>query len=205
MRQSLLIENIGKSILASVFTALLTLALCFMVNPQTAMAQDDRVIVGLGAGAINFSADDEIRALQDMDRGAMGDLFAEYYPLESLGFGFRVIQTWVDKDITHIRIANQMLTASLVSGLIADYARVGVMAGFGSSLYSHEVNSPAGCTHATSEGQAQFADAFLDWGAEGIGARLGVRILKTDLDNLNGVAVDGSGTGWYLHLRWSIE
>ncbi len=54
------------------------------------------------------------------------------------------------------------------------------------------------------------AGAYVDWGGEGFGARFGVNALSTDLGSIpvegqaDPVAVDTSGQGAYLDLRWAF-
>ena len=105
----------------------------------------------------------------------------------------------LQKEVT---VQSNLLTLHWVPLGGRSYTRVGILVGAGSASYNAtEDFGPSG----SSSGSAPLAGAYVDWGAEDFGGRFGVHLLNTDLDNLNGLQVDGSGTTFYLDLRWAID
>jgi len=194
-----------------------------------AWAQYDQVaVVGLGLGAHTYSTIDEVRegsAAFDNDdelaSGGMSQLYGEWYFLGPMGVGLRGISisssrsyiyntTTIDHTVT---VSATLVTAHWVPLRFADdYARIGLLAGAGGAGYESKVtvsdstspNVTLEGTESTS-GTAGLVGAYIDWGGEAFGARFGGGSLSTQLDDLNGAEVDGSGTHFYLDLRWAFQ
>lgn len=164
--------------------------------------------------------------------GVMGHLYAEFYLLDRLAIGYRYAslgasrketttyysgeteekvetETW---DITH-----QFLTLNLVLTNPDNYARLGVIGGYGDSTYSLEHDTEI--TNRTTpdekenksysqDGTATLIGIYADWGADGFGARAGLNAISTNYDSLDiegtKYEIDASGIQIYFDLRWAF-
>lgn len=202
--------------------AIFILVLASLIFSNFAVAQTRQtVVIGIGLGIHSYSEVDDVRNqfyLSTPEAGGMGVIFGEWYPLENIGVGIRslavaqtetIISGGFQLDTTATTTAT-LLTATLIPWVSSDgYYRAGIVAGAGSATY--EVTQTLGALSASidTSGTAVLGGGYIDWGADGFGARFGANYLSTTFDPLvNGsteLSVDGSGTHWYFDLRWAFE
>ena len=90
-------------------------------------------------------------------------------------------------------IANLLFTVNWVPLGGRRYARLGLLAGLGLTDYEFtETNGPGGTATSSTSGTAALVGIYVDWGADGFGARFGTQYLETDLDAIDGSSVDVS-------------
>ena len=199
---------------------LLAIAMCALAAPLR--AQDgDRFVVGLGIGPYKFTQTDDFRAkmlnLSSKDDAGAAQAYVEWYPWPSVGWGLRYLLIG-SEDYAHLYVPPNVEEVHRwvdVHSLLATvqwlpfdpnaYARPGLIAGVGQSRYEARFQFGSSDTTRSSTGIAVLAGAFVDWGAEGFGARFGANSLNTDLDRIETADVDATGFSVYLDLRWSIE
>jgi hypothetical protein len=208
----------------------LILALALAASALPASANDQTVVIGAGLGIHSFSDTDDVRegsALfggeDELTQAALVHYYVEWYALDDLGFGARVMglgagrsySSAADKLEQDVSIAATFLTVNWVPIGSESYVRFGVLGGIGSARYEvHEKYTDNAGTASYDEtesttGSATLLGGYIDWGGESFGARFGLDVLSTDLDKLDVAAgeleVDGSGTAFYLDLRWAFD
>ena len=183
-------------------------------------AEDQSAVIGITlVGFHKFDETDQVRAQSFgliRDVAGVGHLFAEKW-FGRLGFGYRYQQvskgerTAVNgvttKDV-EIDITNHLVTAQFISW-ISDgaYTRLAFIMGGGPSTYvlNDKLASPQ--KYSTS-GPITLYGLYLDWGGEGLGARLGWNHLGTDYKRMpyqgSKLWAEGSGGQSYLDLRWAF-
>lgn len=178
---------------------------------------DQKAVVGVGFGFHRFSESDDFRTPQfpfllEIDAAGMSQLYFEWYALGDFGIGARIIHLGVTEEVQigggptlqkEVTVQSNLLTLHWVPLGGRSYTRVGILVGAGSATYN--ATEDASGFSGSASGSATLAGAYVDWGAEDFGGRFGVHLLDTDLDNLNGLRVDASGTTFYLDLRWAID
>lgn len=208
----------------------LVLSFVFALGVQPAQANDQEFVIGVGLGGHNFSDSDDFRqgselfdGSDEIDSGVLFHLYAEWYLFDDIGLGVRNTAIAGGRTYSYLD-AEQTDTASISALLLTvnwvplgseDYTRMGVMGGVGPATYTAErevkFDSGEGNTSEseTSTGMATLLGIYVDWGAEGFGARFGVNYLNTDLDPIEfdgeELEVDGTGYQWYFDLRWAFE
>ena len=177
---------------------------------------DQTVVIGFGGGGYHMDGDD-VHGSRDM---LAYHLYAEWYALGELGFGYRRTQT-VDVGgvatcevgiCETVTVTTDMLTVNWVPLGSKRYARLGLVGGYGIAQYQFQgtVAILKGPTEKVStSGTAALAGIYFDWGGTGFGARLGYDALFTqlkDATSASGVRLktDGSGYMTYLDLRWAF-
>lgn len=212
--------------------ALTALSLVFVFAASPARANDQEFVVGAGLGGFNFSESDDFRQGSDefngsdeIDAGVLFQLYGEWYLLDDIGFGLRLMSVTGARTYEN-QFAKLEDTANVQATLITvnwiplgseDYVRLGLMGGLGGASYEAKrtFTDKEGILGGDSEdsestsGTASLLGVYVDWGADGFGARFGVSQLYTDLDPIKSggeeLAVDGTGTAWYFDLRWAWE
>lgn len=185
---------------------------------------DQVVVIGAGFGGHAFSrthhAESESSEL-DVKSALMSQYYAEWYVFDEVGVGLRFITfgttasalttvtlggtTETVKDEIELNVDNWQLTVNWVPLGGSSYARLGVLAGLGISDYElAETRTPGGSDTNSTSGTAALLGVYVDWGADGFGARLGTQYLATDLGDIDGSSVDASGRDIYLDLRWAF-
>jgi len=86
------------------------------------------------------------------------------------------------------------------------YWLLGCSAGLGASTYKYALEYSALYTNynATSKGTVVPLSVFLDWGADGIGARFGYSYVMSKYEDVDGVTPKGNGNQFFLDLRYAI-
>ena len=194
-------------------------------KPETRQRDNNHaVVIGTGFGGHQFAtthkAGQEPVALEVIS-AFMQQYYAEWYVFDTLGLGFRftTFGTSVSSS-TSVTIGGTTTTASSEADLKVNnwlftvnwvplggkrYARLGVLAGLGMSDYTFtETNIPGGVETSSTSGPAALLGIYVDWGADGFGARFGTQYLATDLDPVDGSDVDASGRDVYIDLRWAF-
>ncbi len=182
-------------------------------------ANDQTFVIGAGLGPFEYSKSDDFRRsltgpsgpLSEFEEESQGQFYVEWYALEEIGFGLRYHRSGGfqgegfvgDREVF---VDSLLVTAQWVPIGATSYARVGFLAGLGTASYDVTIDfegvSPV--SESTS-GTAMLLGAYVDWGGPVFGARAGINVLTTDLDDVNGLSADGSGRGLYLDLRWALE
>lgn len=104
-----------------------------------------------------------------------------------------------------LNVTNLLGTVTLVLLGGTGYTRLAVLAGAGTSEYEASQSFSGTTSSDTTTGTAFLGGAYVDWGGEDFGARFGLNVLSTQLDNLNGASVDAGGTSVYFDLRWAFK
>ena len=193
------------------------------VSPARAAQQEPAesaiqpVVVGYGMGVAN----DGFRAPQGAGTARTGEvkqLYVEYYPLERIGIGWRLLETKVIWDRKageaispqFMTITNMWLTGTYVLTNPRAYLCLGATLGLGTAAYEYIATPQEGSgkdiPKEEGEGYTMLAAVYIDWGQDGFGARLGLHIISTSIaSRLNdGTKIDGSGTGFAFDLRWAF-
>lgn len=192
-----------------------------------AAANNQEWVLGLGLGVYSFSEIDEVRQDDpvlgsELDTGALFQGYVEWYALEEIGFGYRVMGIGTgrsavdpatgDKLEQTVGIGLSLFTINWVPIGAESDTRLGVMLGIGGAVYENEVSITDAVTGAklsasdTSEGSAVLVGVYLDFGGGGFGGRVGMHSIDTDLDDLSdGSRVDGSGVAFYGDIRWAFD
>lgn len=167
---------------------------------------------GFGLGGHAFSKIDGVREegslFNEMKYGALFNFYLEWFDGESLGMGWRksyVTSTMqgslgLEKNVLVENTLVTLLWAPLGAG---DSVLFGVMAGLGCSEYTVTIYN-GGTSKSSTSGVAVLLGVYLDWAREGLGARLGAHRLQMDLEPLNGVEVDGSGTAIHAEINYKF-
>ena len=193
--------------------------------PEAPQRDNDHIVViGAGFGGHTFAtphrAGQNTVALEVIS-AFMQQIYGEWYAFDQVGFGLRLITFGTSaSSFTTVTVGNTTTTATSevdlnVGNLLFTvnwvplggqrYARLGLLAGLGLSDYEFtESSSPAGSATESTSGPAALLGIYVDWGADGFGARFGLQFLETDLDPINGSPVDVSGREIYLDLRWAF-
>ncbi|HKI99984.1 MAG TPA: hypothetical protein VKB51_16025 [bacterium] len=189
--------------------------LLLVLAPLPVLAENDQtVVIGWGLGGYDAPADD-VRG----DRKLLAShAYVEWYALDELGFGFRrtvLIETGIAflalGAFETFSLTTNMVTVNWVPFGAQRYARLGLVAGVGTADYKYDgvFFLLGGATRqAHTSGTATLAGAYLDWGGDGFGARLGYDMISTNLDNVtvsgSSLKADGSGNSIYFDLRWAF-
>lgn len=199
-------------------TRLLTgLAVVFAIvfAASAAQAQNDQtVVIGMGGGGYT-SDSDGVRGDRDL---VMSHLYVEWYAFDTLGIGFRrtvMLEVGIGLlafgGFETFSVQTNMITANWVAFGEKSYTRVGLVGGVGTAEYEYDGALPlfGFDRHVKSSGLAALAGVYLDWGADGFGARLGYDYIATELDDVDIAGVgtrtpDATGAGPYLDLRWAF-
>lgn len=202
------------------FQILLGVAFLFGAGDLAYADNDQNIVLGIGLGLHSFSQSDDFREPSgpftvEIDVAGMSQLYAEWYALGALGFGVRVVTLSVREEVSTIggsTAGHKELTVSNVLGTVnlvllggTSYARLGVMAGAGSSTYEATESFSGSTASDSTSGTAALAGAYVDWGGADAGGRFGVNVLSTQLDKLGGFDVDASGTSVYFDFRWAFK
>ena len=211
------------------FLGFLLIALLLQGGEGQLRAQDSKeqsAVIGFTLlGSHDFSKSDELResAFVFDDTAGYGHLFAEYYPSEKLGFGYRYILIMLSEEITftsgnnsagfesELQITGNILTVQYLPFISDDgYTRIGFMAGGGPLKYEFTQTAGVWSDSVGTSGTGTLLGFYIDWGGDVFGARFGVGKLDTSFDQLGDpntgtVEVDGSGTNFYLDLRWAFN
>ena len=190
-------------------------------TPAQAADNDHKVVIGLGIGGHSFSTTDEVRDggvfTPDLNGGLVSDFLVEWYFLGNFGIGYRSVSIATGRVYTfgpvsvteNINYSAGLITANWIPFTTSDkYVRYGLLGGIGGSSMSRTWSDGSNSVSNDTSGSASLFGGFIDWGAEGFGARFGFNSLKTSLDPFKeGAAtyeVDGSGSHWYFDLRWAF-
>lgn len=185
---------------------------------------DQRWVIGAGLGTHQFSTPHKA--------GSTGDtieivsllaqqVFAEWYVLDEVGFGVRMVSfdaevtstatgtingiAYSAESIIGVDIDNLLFTINWIPLGKEGYTRMGVLAGIGTSTYAvTETYDPGPDSSEATSGTAALAGVYVDWGGAGFGARGGLQVLTTSLDDIDGESVDVSGNELFLDLRWAF-
>lgn len=205
-----------KSNIPVLLIALFFVAVCSPNLYAQDGANDQTVVIGFGFGIHNYSETDAIRnyGLIFEDDVVMTQLYVEWYVFEKIGFGFRLISlgvretgpTFGGTSETELSVDNNIFTVNWVPLGADSYARLGLLAGAGNSTYEvTQSGTSMTDSSVSSSGTATLLGIYVDWGGEDFGARFGVNFLGTDLDDINGLTADASGTSIYFDLRWAFN
>ena len=188
-----------------------------MVAPDARAENNQTVVLGIGAGGY-VVGDDEIRPQGDRSQ-TLTHLYAEWYPVEQFGFGFRrsVMLNALGfaflglGTLDVLAVQTNMATVNWIVYGAQEYARVGLVAGAGNAQYEYDgmVLFGLGERHVKTSGSAALAGIFVDWGADGFGGRFGYDYISTDLSDVDvpgagTLEADASGSALYLDLRWAF-
>ena len=198
--------------------AVLITAMLAVTVPRPAWANSQTIALGIGVGKYEYDETDTQRSAaplkgmyEELMRGVQSQMYLEWYALGSLGFGVRGLNVGSDQsggtagspNTRVVSVRSKLVTVNWVPLGGERYARLGMLAGVGRSNYEVATTSGGTTGSEATSGGARLLGAYLDWGADGFGARFGVNALKTRLEDLNTLHVDGSGQGYYLDLRWA--
>lgn len=192
------------------------------LQAQTAQS----TVIGIGIGPYRFSNTDDLRdelsGVGAKNEAGHGQIYLEWYPADAIGFGARYLYIgsedyghyYIAPDIyeTHrwIDVHTLLVTAQWFPFDPHSYARPGLLAGLGVSRYHARITfGPVDATalevvNETSQGTAMLASAFLDWGGDDIGGRVGIDLLSTDVGDIQGLSADASGLAVHVDLRWAF-
>jgi hypothetical protein len=200
---------------------LFVLAFCtVLVAGRQARAENDQTaVIGFGFGIHTFSQTDDFRRGQspfilELDIAGMGQLYAEWYLLEEIGLGVRLMSLGVTEEVIgfggtggtkELSVRNVLGTVTWVPVGATGYTRLGLIAGAGVSDYEATNTFPGQEFSGSTSGLAALLGIYVDWGGKDFGARFGANVLSTQLDKLDGAEVDASGTAFYFDLRWAFE
>ncbi|HPS87452.1 MAG TPA: hypothetical protein PLY36_11945, partial [Spirochaetota bacterium] len=86
------------------------------------------------------------------------------------------------------------------------YWLIGGTAGIGASEYAYKLDysSTFSDVEKSSNGFVVPLGVFLDWGADGIGGRLGYTYVFSKYSDIDGVTPKGNGSQFYIELRYAI-
>jgi len=205
------------------------LALLLLALPAQAQ-QDQSAVIGLGFGIHKFAEQDDIRKYQEQvflispSAAGMLELFGEWYPLQRLGIGLRFLTLGYTEEViffggvtvtSEVSIDSTLLTVTFIPFITDDgYVRFGILGGAGGSKYNYKESLEAAPIKLEgswdTSGTAVLGGGYVDWGADGFGARFGIHVIRTDFDPLliegqPPLNVDGDGTAWYFDLRWAFD
>ncbi len=175
-------------------------------------AESQSIVAGIGVGGLIYSGTDDVRTGYFTDEpttAALGETFLEWYPVERLGIGGHRMQT-ISSDANDgtISVISEIFTAQVIPIVFGGGKfRLGARAGAGWSRYKYI--DGFGDAYIT-KGTVTELGYFLDWGGTGFGIRIGSNTVKTNFNLFNispatGLNADGSGSHWFLDLRWGFE
>ena len=185
-------------------------------------------VVGVGVGGHTFSRDDDIRAARPSGTNTSSantviQAYGEYYAFQRLGVGARIYGLNASQEIPGTTSLTETINVStvLLTGhfLTAEKSlllfsrrwalRYGALGGLGSATYTYGITntrSGARISEELTTGNALLLGGFVDWGGRAFGLRLNLNVLRTNFsEKLAGqYAVDGSGEGLVLDVRWAF-
>lgn len=189
------------------------------VAPRAEAKNEHVVVAALGAGYHTFNKRDGVRKdpfYNDITGGLTSYVSADWFFADRFGLGLRdtTVLSGGLRDIGGVRTVDTinlntfMVTANYFPVIFGDgYFRVGLLGGYGSATYRHDIDALTSSSYETS-GTASMMGGYFDWGGDGFGAKLGYTTMNTDLDKLNQggtkLSVDGSGAHWFFSFRWAI-
>ena len=112
---------------------------------------------------------------------------------------------------SELKITGNILTVQYLPFISGDgYTRIGLMLGGGPMKYEFTQTAGVFSDSVDTSGTGTLLGLYIDWGGDVFGARFGVGQLDTSFDqlsdpNLGSLDVDGSGTNFYLDLRWAFN
>lgn len=120
------------------------------------------------------------------------------------GFEYSILGTTMKRtvDITnHIALVNVYIPLDNEK-----YWLLGVTGGFGASTYTYNLDFSDATTDVkeSSNGYVVPVGVFLDWGADGIGARIGYTYVISNYADIDGITPKGDGSQIYFELRYAI-
>lgn len=214
-----------RRLAAAAFVLLAFVALTAL--PGVAQANNQTVVLGLGLGVYEFSGSDDVRdddpVLGDsLDSGALVHFYVEWYALDTVGFGYRAIGVATGRDARDPSTGDEVdQTVSLGAGIFTFHwvpwgseedTRFGVMLGIGGGDYENEVTFTDGATGNdttatdSTDGTVGLFGAYIDFGGDLFGGRVGIESLDTNLDDFDdGSSADASGLGYYVDVRWAFQ
>jgi len=215
-------------ILVTIFTSSL-----FAQDSQNENLVDNgNFIIGAGLAFQYFSQEDDFRKASglfgDSDKiegvtGAqlygellLNDTFALELPVGvGIGYKFQMMAGGVEYTTTlsntiekKIEITNHIAYMNLYIPLDADkYWVLGGTAGVGYSGYEISWTYSSSAYTDTSDTASGFViplGVFLDWGADGIGGRLGYNYVLSKYSDIDGSTPKGGGSQFYIDLRYAF-
>ena len=160
--------------------AALLLAATLLLAPGAYAENDQTVVIGAGLGAFGYARSDDLRrtrptgggTLSEFNQESQGQLYVEWYALEEIGFGLRLHRSggFQGAGFSGERevIADTLLVTAHWVPLGADaYARMGVLAGLGTTSYDVTIDLDGDVGGATS-GTAKPLGAYGGWGGGGV-------------------------------------
>lgn len=187
-------------------------------------ANDQVVVIGYGFGQHLFATKHHTRQTTGelvITSTLVEQFYGEWYVLDRVGVGVRFLSfgekvtssatvgfggtSTTVSDVLEVKVHTILATVHWVPLGGRRYGRIGFLAGLGTTTYDlSETTSPGGTDSFSTSGTATLAGGYVDWGADGFGARFGIQYLATDLAPINGDSVDVSGRETYLDFRWAF-
>lgn len=217
--------------------SMLAIALMVIIAKPVLAQNDQTFVIGHSLGIHAYSQIDDIRRTLDFfDKiGIFNQLWGEWYLQDRLGIGFKIM--WIsayekgggsvtantsggtmNTNLTtksQLFITTPLATVQYLPFISSDaYTRVGVYGGVGYSTYDYTQTTTGGgissSYKASSSGPATNFGAFIDWGGEDFGVRLGYGYLKTTLSDITydigpKQSVDATGSHLYFDLRGAFN
>jgi hypothetical protein len=105
-----------------------------------------------------------------------------------------------------ITMTNHILYYSISQPLDSSkYCSAGILAGLGMSKYERKLDfSSSADDSKTSWGAVLPIGAFIDWGADGIGARFGTELLLSRYEKVDGMRPNSTGGRFYINMRYAF-
>ncbi len=215
---------------AVITTMLLSVSLYAQENEAQNLYKDCNVLLGVGTFYYQFSGEDDFRKrtglLKDEIKG-MGGLYfnaelllndtfslslpfglAAGYRISTMEGGYEYSTFGGDTLERKVQIVNNIGYANIFIPLDDDkYWLIGASAGLGISSYKYSLmfsNSATTDVEESSRGTIIPLSIFLDWGADGIGGRLGFTYTVSKYPDIDGVTPDGDGGEIFIELRYAI-
>lgn len=202
-------------------------------SEETTEKYDQNPNFVLGGGYIfhSFSGGDDFR--KGGQYGFSGDIdeikmagglqfYGEYFitPMISAGVKFQnmgggVTYTSSSTEVERVVTIRNLMAYGNISTPVGDsgYARLGGTLGVGSSTYEYDLtckikNSngvcPSSDSNETASGTVFQAGAYVDWGADASGGRLGYNYMAASYSDIDGSTPKGSGGQFYIDYRYAF-
>ena len=214
-------NTFGKSfVLGMVLLGALLFSTVALTERAQAQENNQNVVIGASIIGILMPGEDDFADRFSLQLGITGlqQLYAEWYVLGRLGVGYRYLGTGITetystfgleekreiKSTSHLATANYLLYIST-----GQYTRLGVLGGIGTTNYTYTETINGISTQADTSGPTTLGQAYIDWGGEDFGARFGIGMLQTKLEEVKFQGIphqaDLSGNHWYFDLRWAFS